>query len=113
MIVWLDNHLSPALARLIETEFGHTCMQVRDLGLARASDSEIFGRARSVGAVLLTKDRDFAGLVDRRGAPPAIVLLTIGNTSTPHLKIVLRQHLGAALTMIDQGEALVEIGGAP
>ena len=82
MTIWLDNHLSPALARWIESEFGETCSQVRDLGLARAPDPEIFSRARDAARILVTKDRDFAELVTRLGPPPAIVLLAVGNTST-------------------------------
>lgn len=111
MILWLDNHLSPALARWITTEFNLQSLVVRDIGLARASDSEIFFQARAVGALLLTKDRDFAELVDRLGAPPAIVLLTCGNTSIAHLSVILKTRLPAALKLIEQGERLVEIGG--
>lgn len=34
-VVWLDNHLSPQLPVWIEDVFSVTCIQVRDLGLAR------------------------------------------------------------------------------
>lgn len=111
MIVWLDNHLSPALARWITTEFGHACLVVRELELARAPDGAIFQRAREAGAVFVTKDRDFAELVDRRGPPPHIILLTCGNTSTAHLTKILDTRLPAALALIERGEPLVEIGG--
>lgn len=111
MIIWLDNHLSPALARWISTEFKHECVVVRDLGLSRASDLAIFKGARDVASVFVTKDRDFAELVDRLGPPPAILLLTCGNTSTANLKVLLQDRLPAALAMIGGGEPLVEIGG--
>ena len=111
MILWLDNHLSPALARWIEMELQIKCTVVRDLGLARAADSEIFAKARDEGAVLVTKDRDFAELVDRVGSPPAIVLLSCGNTSTAFLQGLLRDRLPIALALIAGGEPLVEIGG--
>lgn len=111
MIVWLDNHLSPALAEWISTDLKHECTVVRDVGLARASDLEIFRNARAVAAVLITKDRDFAELVDRLGAPPSIVLLTCGNTSTANLRDLLAASLPAALALIGGGEPLVEIGG--
>jgi predicted nuclease of predicted toxin-antitoxin system len=111
VIVWLDNHLSPALARWIEVTFAVSSLQIRDLGLARAADAVIFDAARAAQAVLITKDRDFAELVDRRGAPPAIILLTCGNTSTEHLQGLLRDRLPQALALIDAGDVLVEIGG--
>lgn len=111
MTVWLDNHLSPALARWIEAEFARPCLVVRDRGLASAADRLIFDEARAANAVLVTKDSDFAELVDRLGPPPSIILLTMGNTSTANLRVLLAQRLPAALALIASGEALVEIGG--
>ncbi|WP_353256213.1 DUF5615 family PIN-like protein [Hyphomonas sp.] len=112
MTIWLDNHLSPALAEWIVTEFREPCLQIRDIGLARAADTEIFAQARQQACILVTKDRDFAELVARLGSPPSIMLLTVGNTSTAYLKTILSDRLGLALELIAAGEPLVEIGGA-
>lgn len=112
MAIWLDNHLSPKLAAWIAETFERPCVQIRDLGLARAADTEIFSAAHDKALILITKDRDFAELVTRFGPPPAIILLTVGNTSTAHLKGVLGGRLKQALALIDGGEPLVEIGGA-
>jgi predicted nuclease of predicted toxin-antitoxin system len=109
--LWLDNHLSPALAVWITDEFKHQTLVVRDVGLASAADIDIFRQAREAGVALMTKDRDFAELVDRLGAPPAIILLTCGNTSTAYLCTLLRERLPAAFALINDGEPLVEIGG--
>lgn len=87
------------------------CLQVRDLGMARASDLAIFTAAASQARVLMTKDRDFAELVDRIGPLPAIILLTLGNTSTARVKEVLEMRLPIAMSLIASGEPLVEIGG--
>jgi predicted nuclease of predicted toxin-antitoxin system len=111
--IWLDNHLSPTLARWIEEEFGEPCVQVRDLGLARAEDREIFAAASVAATMLISKDRDFADLVLRLGPPPGIVLLSCGNTSTAYVRDVLRRQLGEAVRMIRAGERIVEIGSAP
>ncbi|MFN0024314.1 MAG: DUF5615 family PIN-like protein [Parvularculaceae bacterium] len=43
-------------------------IQVRDIGLARAADREIFTAARAANAVLMTRDSDFADLALR---PPS------------------------------------------
>ena len=110
MKVWLDNHLSPALAMWIAEAFSVECVQIRDLGLARAADPAIFEAAALAGAILISKDQDFGELVDRRGPPPAVILLTCGNTSTLALKVLLAGRLKAAFALIDQGDALVEIG---
>ena len=93
MTIWLDHHLSPALARWIATEFGESCVPVRDIGLARAADREIFGAARNGANVLVTKDRDFAELVARLGPPPGKILLSCGNTSTAYLRDMMRNQL--------------------
>ncbi|MDP3739070.1 MAG: DUF5615 family PIN-like protein [Hyphomonadaceae bacterium] len=73
MIVWLDNHISPAVARWMAARFGFTCTAIRDLGLSAASDEIVFARARDVDAILVTKDRDFAELVSRLGPPPKVI----------------------------------------
>jgi predicted nuclease of predicted toxin-antitoxin system len=109
--IWLDNHLSPALAVWIGVEFAETCVQVRDLGFARTSDRAIFAAARTAARVFVTKDRDFAELVTRLGPPPGIILLTCGNTSTEHIRTLLRDQMSAALKLVEAGEPLVEIGG--
>lgn len=91
--------------------FGLRCVAVRDLGLARASDRAIFGAARIAAKVVVTKDRDFAELAARLGPPPAIILLTIGNTSTRDLADVFDRTLPTALDLVEAGESLIEIGG--
>ncbi|WP_342362630.1 DUF5615 family PIN-like protein [Terrarubrum flagellatum] len=110
MTIWLDNHLSPALARWIEAEFRIPCRQIRDLGLARASGRAVFEAARREARILITKDRDFAELSARFGSPPAVLLLAIGNSSTAHLVATLSKTLPTAMSLIDSGESLVEIG---
>jgi len=108
--IWLDNHLSPALARWTAERFGEACIQVRDLGLGRAPDRDVFSAAQGAARVLVTKDADVAELVARLGPPPAIILLTCGNTSTAHLRTILASRLSTALDLIATGEPLVEIG---
>lgn len=110
MTIWLDNHLSPKLATWVASEFGEPCLQVRDLGMARAPDRAIFDAAKLSATALITKDRDFAELVTRLGPPPAIILLSCGNTSTAYLRTMLRDQLRQALELMRSGEALVEIG---
>lgn len=60
MTIWLDNHLSPALAAWIGAEFHEPCMPIREIGLARSSDRDVFAAAKAGARVLITKDRDFA-----------------------------------------------------
>ncbi len=79
--IWIDAHLSPAIATWITNTFGMTALALRDLGLRDAEDTEIFEAAKAQGVIFMTKDSDFVDLVDRLGEPPQIIWLTCGNTS--------------------------------
>ncbi len=73
MTIWVDAHLSPAIATWITSTFGITALALRDIGLRDAEDPEIFEAAKAQGVILMTKDSDFVDLVDRLGAPPQII----------------------------------------
>ena len=110
MTLWLDAHLSPALARWIGTAYPQlTVLAVRDLGLREAKDTEICDAARRADAVVMTKDRDFVELLLQRGPPPKVLWVTAGNTSNVQMQHVLTHTLQDALRLLGQGEALVEI----
>jgi predicted nuclease of predicted toxin-antitoxin system len=111
MKIWVDAHLSPAIATWITDTFGVESVALRDLGLRDAEDPEIFEAAKAQGAIIMTKDRDFLGLVDRLSSPPQIIWLTCGNTSNIRLREILSETLPRALELLAAGEALVEISG--
>ena len=81
MILWLDAQLSPALASWISERFiPIQAVPVRELGLRNADDREIFSQARSAGAIVTTKDRDFLHLLFDQGPPPQVIWLRVGNS---------------------------------
>jgi len=82
---------------------------VRAMGLRDAKDTEIFQAARAANAIVLTKDSDFADLLDQLGPPPSVIWLTCGNTSNAVLRDTLRRALPRALSLLKKGETLVEI----
>lgn len=59
MTFLVDAQLPPALARWLSGQ-GHEAHHVEDVGLRDADDGPIWAHALSVGAVILTKDEDFA-----------------------------------------------------
>jgi predicted nuclease of predicted toxin-antitoxin system len=109
MIIWLDAHISPALARWLQSTFKVEAYAVRDLNLAGSTDQAIFAAARSANAVVITKDSDFVALHYINGAPPQIIWLTCGNTSNHYLKSLLESTFPQALKLLEAGEGLVEI----
>lgn len=112
-MIWVDAHLSPALAHRITAEFQHPTQAVRDLGLRQPKDPEIFAAVRQAGVIIISKDTDFAEMVERLGPPPHVIWLTCGNTSNAALREILKDALPKALELIGQGEQLVEISGGP
>jgi len=109
VIIWIDAHFSPQLPRWIKDTFGVECLHVRDIGLRRAEDPEIFHRAREAQAVVMSKDEDFKHLVERLGPPPQIIWVTSGNMSNTHFKSLLLKTFSDAIVLIERGEAVVEI----
>jgi len=93
----------------IQNTFEIPCASLRDLGLRDATDMRIFQEAHDQGAIVMTKDVDFAVLQAQRGAPPKIIWLTCGNTSNAKLREILLAHLTEVLKLLAQGEDLVEI----
>lgn len=109
--IWIDAHLSPAIATWVTSTFGVTALALRDLGLRDAEDSEIFDAAKAQEVIFTTKDSDFVDLVDRLGSPPQIIWLTCGNTLNARLQEILSSVLPEVLELLRSGEKLVEISG--
>lgn len=110
MIIWVDAQLSPSLAAWINRNFTQIeAKSVRALGLREATDREIFLKARSAMAVVMSKDSDFLNLVEALGIPPQIIWVTCGNTSNVNMCKILEQTLNQALKLLKNGEPIVEI----
>lgn len=77
----VDQPVSPLLTDWLR-EAGHEAFHVRERGLSRASDEEIFSVATSEGAIIGTADLDFSRIVALSGrAEPGLILFRAGNLS--------------------------------
>lgn len=103
----VDAQLPPALARRLET-LGHTAEHVVDCGLALASDDVIRDHAARVGAVIVTKDEDFA-IRQLLSGGPSVVWLRLGNTRRAALLNRIEADLPEIVAAFARGETLVEI----
>jgi predicted nuclease of predicted toxin-antitoxin system len=108
--VWIDAQLPPALAPWLARTFQVDAHALVDLGLRDADDSEIFGRAKTADAVLVSKDSDFVELVSRFGPPPRLLWVTCGNVTNERLREVFTAVFGNACSLLQEGRAIVEIG---
>ncbi len=104
----VDAQLPPALARWLVGQ-GHEATHVFDFGLAAADDRIIWQRAADTGAVIVTKDEDFALRRTLEETGPAVVWLRLGNTRKNALLRWLEPLLPDVLAALERGEALVEI----
>ena len=108
--VWVDAQLPPALARWLAATPGVEATHTLDLGLLGASDDVIFDAARAAGAVVVTKDADFAVLLERRGPPPQVVWVTTGNVTNAALRTLVTAAWPQTVELLRAGEPLVELG---
>jgi len=104
----IDAQLPPRLAHRLN-ELGHEAIHVFDIGLATATDSDIWAAALTRDAALITKDRDFATLrVARREGPP-IVWLRFGNCDTDTLIKRVTGALDRIAEALERGEPVMEV----
>ena len=108
-VIWVDAQLSPIVATWIPIELGLPGYALRDLGLRDADDTAIFARARECDAIMMTKDADFALLLDQRGPPPRVIWLTCGNTTNAELRNIVAKHAGKLREWIAGMEPLIEL----
>ena len=110
MIAWVDAQLPPALAKWLGLYGGTEAFALREVGLRDAGDQTIFASARASKCVLVTKDADFIDLSIQHGPPRQIVWVTCGNSSNRYLLSLFEQSWPAIRSLIEAGEAIVELG---
>ena len=103
----IDAQLPPVLAIFLKTA-GHEAQHVEELGLLAAPDREIWDHAKMTGAVIVTKDADFAALTTLSDKPQ-VVWLRFGNTRKAELERRLGVALHRIVNALRQGERLVEV----
>ena len=104
----VDNQLPAALAEWLRQQ-GHEAEHVLDVQLAQAKDNPIWQRAERHGAVIVSKDEDFAEWV-RRGRPgPAVVWLRLGNSTRRELLTWISPRWPTVITRLQEGARLVEV----
>ncbi|MEO5960921.1 MAG: DUF5615 family PIN-like protein [Opitutaceae bacterium] len=104
----VDAQLPPSLVRWLR-EAGHEAVPVREVGLREAEDEAICDHALRTGAVILTKDEDFAEIAKGAGTAPIVVWLRIGNCSNEELRVWLEPRLPGIVELVAQGGRIIEV----
>lgn len=89
MKLLFDENLSPALVRILDSEFPGSA-HVEVLVGRGARDEHIWATAATGGFTIVTKDDDFRGLSFVHGAPPKVIWLSVGNANTQQIVQLLR-----------------------
>ena len=90
MKLLFDQNLSPSLCSTIRDLFPGS-IHVREIGLARAGDADIWDYAARHGFAIVTKDADFRQRSFLSGHPPKIVWVRLGNCSTRATEALLKR----------------------
>jgi predicted nuclease of predicted toxin-antitoxin system len=100
MRLLLDMGLSAATAEFLRG-LGYDTLHLRDRGLQRATDDEIFRLAVAESRVIVTCDLDFTRIVVREGqALPSLILFRLAAYTTTKINLLLTDaiaHHAAAL----------------
>ena len=104
----VDNALSPHLAVGLRAA-GHDVVHLRDIGLASASDAEVFQIALADSRVIVSEDTDFGTLLALRNAVKPSVLLFRGiqDRSAANLLSLLQTNIAAVTGDLDAGAVVV------
>lgn len=108
VIFLIDAQLPPALARWL-IEQGHEAQHVDEIGLRNEEDIAIWDYASSAGAIVVTKDEDFAERTARTNAGPVILWLRIGNSTNRALLQWLTPRWPEITVLLDAGNRLIEV----
>lgn len=109
--IWLDAHISPAIAKWIKDYTGIETKSAYSLKLYALSDIEIYTKAKEYGQVILiSKDADFPELISKLGAPPKLINIKVGNCNNQTLWEFIKPHIKEAIALLHTDDIdIVEI----
>jgi len=109
--IWLDNHISPIVAKWLKEALGLEVKSAYTLQLASLKDFEIYKKAKDYGKVIIvSKDSDLDQIVSLNGSPPKLIMLKIGNCDNKILFALLKNNLEKAIRLLfDFNKDIIEI----
>ncbi|AQR61584.1 hypothetical protein BZG35_07900 [Brevundimonas sp. LM2] len=108
MKIIIDQQLPPVLARWLRDEHDIDAVHVREIRLKDAPDHDIWLEAKRRGAVVISRDADFANFA-RQDVAGRLVWLRIGNCTNPELIAVFEAIWPIVWARLLDGERFVEL----
>jgi predicted nuclease of predicted toxin-antitoxin system len=104
----VDNQLPAALARFLASR-GAECRHVLDVGLAGATDAEIWEYASHNDCVVISKDEDFLYLANRPRTQARFVWIRFGNCRTKTLLAAIESLWPKVEAGLKAGDRVIEL----
>ena len=104
----IDAQLPPALALLLNDR-AHVAEHVNDVGLGESPDHDLWRYALEQGAVIVTKDEDFANMAALGGDAPTVVWIRVGNTRRAVLLAWFEPLIEQVISLVEAGDRLIEL----
>ena len=104
----VDEQLPPALAVWLRAQ-GCDASHVRELGLARGKDAQVWSKAIALGAAVITKDEDYVAMAQVRQDEVPVVWVRIGNCTNAVLLRWFGPLWPTIRRRLEAGEKLIEV----
>jgi predicted nuclease of predicted toxin-antitoxin system len=109
--IWLDNHISPIIAKWLRDDLKLEVKSSYALQLYGLSDVDIYKKAKDHGKIILiSKDTDLDQIISFNGSPHKLIVLKIGNCHNRILFQMLKDNLPNAIRLLfDFNKDIIEI----
>ena len=110
--IWLDNHLSPIIAKWLSEELNLVVKSSYTLDTWVLNDNEIYLKAKKskIIIIIISKDTDLDQIISIKGSPPKLIKLTIGNCDNKFMFNILKEKLPQAIKLLfDFNKDIIEI----
>lgn len=104
MKLLFDQNLSFRLTAHLE-DFFPDSLHVKDIGLEKATDSEIWEYAKKQDMIIVSKDTDFHQKSFLYGPPPKVIWIKKGNCSTKEIINLLQKSSGVIKSFVDDSQS--------
>ena len=104
----LDDQLPAALAVYLRG-LGHDASLATDHQLGRSDDVTIWDHAERIGAVVVSRDSDFADLANGTAGPGQLVWVRLGNCRNAALVAAFDRDHGDMVRAVESGRRIFEL----